>query len=311
MILEKYKYAIVGLFIYAISLFYLHFSFHQPFGESLGIFLIIGIGLSSLAWVLTKNIVKPFDKPIIKKEVWLLVALIVWVVFYLTYGSSLYDKLFPQIWLNNSQATSSIIILLKRLFVFVIVPFSIYKFFGFTLKDFGLKCAEFRFPTKKTILVFVLLSIVILLIQFFLSSRSKPIRTGQFTMTQLVTTIPICFAYIIFNVGLIEEFFFRGLLQSRFSMLLKSSIGGIVCASLIFGLAHAPGLFLRGAVSEGIQEQMPFLFWAAYSIVKMSVAGVFLGIVYNKTKNLWLVMAIHAMVDLFPNFLEFVNTWHL
>jgi len=74
---------------------------------------------------------------------------------------------------------------------------------------------------------------------------------------------------------------------------------------------HAPGLFFRGAESEGMEEQMPFLFWLAYTIVNMSVAGVFLGIVYSKTKNLWLVIAIHAMIDLLPNFAEFVQTWHL
>ena len=60
-----------------------------------------------------------------------------------------------------------------------------------------------------------------------------------------------------------------------------------------------------------MEEQMPFLFWAAYTIVYMGITGIFLGIIYYKTKNLWLVMAIHAMVDLLPNFPEFVKTWHV
>ncbi|MGZ8550098.1 MAG: CPBP family glutamic-type intramembrane protease [Chitinophagaceae bacterium] len=41
----------------------------------------------------------------------------------------------------------------------------------------------------------------------------------------------------------------------------------------------------------------------------MSVAGIFLGIVWQRTKNLWLVMAIHAMLDLLPNAGEFIRTW--
>jgi membrane protease YdiL (CAAX protease family) len=117
--------------------------------------------------------------------------------------------------------------------------------------------------------------------------------------------------YLILDAGLIEEFFFRGLLQSRLSLFLKSGVGGVVCTAIIFGLVHAPGLFLRGAAGEGMEEQMPFLFWVAYTVVYMSVAGIFLGIVYNKTKNLCLVIVIHAMFDLLPNLPEFIRGWHL
>ena len=53
-----------------------------------------------------------------------------------------------------------------------------------------------------------------------------------------------------------EEFFFRVLLQTRLSAVLKSKLGGIVLASLIFGLARAPGLYLRTAITqEGLPPQ--------------------------------------------------------
>jgi membrane protease YdiL (CAAX protease family) len=127
----------------------------------------------------------------------------------------------------------------------------------------------------------------------------------------LLIGLPLLYAWLFIEVGLIEEFFFRAVLQSRIAVLLKSPVAGIVISGLIFGLAHAPGLYLRGADSEGITEQMPFIFWAAYTISAMSVAGIFLGIVWQRTKNLYLVMALHAMVDLLPNFSEFIHTWHL
>ena len=41
------------------------------------------------------------------------------------------------------------------------------------------------------------------------------------------------------------------------------------------------------------------------------VAGIFLGIVWQRTKNLWLVMAIHAILDLLPNLEGFIKTWNL
>ena len=128
---------------------------------------------------------------------------------------------------------------------------------------------------------------------------------------QLFIGFPLCFAWLFIEAGLIEEFFFRAVLQSRIAVLLKSNIGGITISGLIFGLAHAPGLYLRGAESEGVTEQLPFIFWAAYTISAMSLAGIFLGIVWMKTKNIYLVMAIHAMVDLVPNVAEFMKTWHI
>ncbi len=46
-----------------------------------------------------------------------------------------------------------------------------------------------------------------------------------------------------------------------------------------------------------------------YSILALSVMGFFIAIIWNKTKNLWLVMAIHAFGDLLPNLPDFIKTW--
>ena len=310
MIFKKYLYIYVAIIIYIIALLYLHFSFQQPFADSLFVLFIIGICFSTVAWLSTKNLSMPLYKPNFKNEGWFLIVLIVWIIFYITFGGNLINKIFPKAWLDNPQS-SNILIFIKKIVVFVLIPFALYNSMGFTLKDFGLKNIVVKFPGKETNLIFLLLSVIILLFQYFLSNGSKPIRSGEFSALQLLTGLPLCFVYLILDAGLIEEFFFRGLLQSRLSIVLKSSVGGIVCTAVIFGLVHAPGLYLRGSESEGIQEQMPFLFWVAYTIVYMSIAGIFLGIVYNKTKNLWLVMAIHAMFDLIPNFSEFMKTWHL
>ena len=49
----------------------------------------------------------------------------------------------------------------------------------------------------------------------------------------------------------------------------------------------------------------------AYSIVTLAVSGVFLGIVWARTRNLFAVVSIHAATDLFPNLSDFVRTWGL
>jgi CAAX protease family protein len=80
--------------------------------------------------------------------------------------------------------------------------------------------------------------------------------------------------------------------------------------ALAFGLAHAPGFILRGAgLHEAIGTNPSAVDSIAYAIVVLSVAGIFFGIVWARTKNLFAVMFIHAATDLLPNFKEFVQTW--
>ncbi|MEO6456087.1 MAG: hypothetical protein ABIN97_18545, partial [Ginsengibacter sp.] len=222
-ILYKNKYFIGGLFIYIVALLYLHLVFQLPLTAFLEVFFIVGISFSCIAWVLTKNFAAPFHFPVIKKEGWLLLILVAWIAFYITYGGDLINKLIFKTWLNN-PGLAKIIIFLKKLAVFVFIPFTVYKSLGFTLKDFGLKNNDVKFSDKKSILVLVVLSIAVLLFQYFLGNGSKPLRAGQFSSVQLLTALPLCFAYLLLDAGLIEEFFFRGLLQSRLSVVLKSPV---------------------------------------------------------------------------------------
>ncbi len=87
---------------------------------------------------------------------------------------------------------------------------------------------------------------------------------------------------------MVEEFFFRALVQSR-----------LILSGLVFGLAHAPGFYLRGGGNLDNLGLHPSLFLSiGYSILVLSVSGFFLAIIWSKTKNLWLVMVIHAFGDL-------------
>ena len=310
MSLFKNIYFLFGICIYTAAVLYLHFVFQQSLPDMLTLFLIIGIGFSFIGWWMTRKLSQPLHKPRIKKEFWLVLLLVGWVIFYITYGGSLINKLLPANWIENPQ-TYSVIIFLRKLIFFVLVPFVVYKLFGFSLQDFGLTRSPVKFFSQRSIIIFFLMAIAASVFQYFFSNGAKHFRNGEFNTSQLIIGLPLCFVYLLFDAGLIEEFFFRGFLQSRSSVLLRSTAGGIIVSAIVFGLVHAPGLYLRGAGSEGIEEQLPFSFFCAYTIAYMSTAGLFLGIIYNKTKNLWLVMAIHAMVDLLPNFDDFVKTWRI
>jgi membrane protease YdiL (CAAX protease family) len=80
----------------------------------------------------------------------------------------------------------------------------------------------------------------LLAFQFFLGNAAAPILQGKFTTNQLLLGLPLCFVWLVIEVGLVEEFFFRALVQSRLAAWFKSEVSGVVLMSLAFGLAHAP-----------------------------------------------------------------------
>jgi len=72
---------------------------------------------------------------------------------------------------------------------------------------------------------------------------------------------------VVVDVGLVEEFFFRVLLQSRLATLFKSETAGIVLASLLFGIALEPGLYLHPAATQEAVGFAPSLVMAiTYSL---------------------------------------------
>lgn len=299
---------VAGLVIYIISVLYLHIFFEQPLSDFLIISLIVGVGFSFIAWLFLRKEKIANHHPAIKHELLLVILLIVWIVLYTTWGAVTINRIIPESWLNNEKINSFVIVI-RKLIVFVAVPYIIYRLVGFTNKDFGFTDSPIKFFSRRGIATIIVLSVVILLFQYFLSNGGKPIRNGGFSIQQLSLAIPLTFLWLFIEAGLVEEFFYRVILQSRISVLLKSSTAGIVISALIFGLSHAPGLYLRGAESEGVGEQLPFLFWSAYTIAFMSVASIFLAIVWQRTKNIWIVAFLHAMVDLLPNTDDFISTW--
>jgi len=82
--------------------------------------------------------------------------------------------------------------------------------------------------------------------------------------------------------------------------------------SLLFGLAHAPGLYLRtGLTQEGLPAHPPLLMAVGYSIVITSVAGFFLGVRWARTRDFGLIVLVHTMADLLPDLLPTLRSLQL
>jgi uncharacterized protein len=273
--------------------------------------IIFGVAFPLIGWVTTVR-ARPLPVTIRRSagEVALLFACLVLVTLYLVWGAALSESLVPADWLASPRG-KFLIVLVRKLIVFVAIPFLLYRtIFGYGWKDFGVQVAGLRALTGNHLLVVLVLSALILLFQYFAGSGAAPIRRGEFHASQLAIGLPLCFAWLFLEAGLVEEFFFRAVAQARLAAWFNSEISGVALMALLFGLAHAPGFILRRAgLAEAIGENPTSADAIAYAIVVLSVSGIFFGIVWARTRNLFAVMFIHAATDLLPNFKQFVSTW--
>ena len=304
---------IVGLLLYAVSFAVLLQNRNFEPGSALIVLVLFGIIFPALAWLATLRAV-PLSISVhpTAREMFVLVACIVALSLYLIGGPQWINNHLPQSWIDSARI-KFFITLAKKLIVFVLIPFAIFRFaFGYRLRDFGIQREGLRALCRNHLLMVLVVGGALLAFQFFLGNAAAPIRQGKFTAYQLLLGLPICFAWLVIEVGLVEEFFFRALVQSRLAARFKSEVSGIVLMSLAFGLAHAPGFIFRGAGTvEGLGANPSALDASAYSIVVLAVSGILFGVMWARTKNLIALMLLHAVGDLLPNFTEFVNVWQI
>jgi membrane protease YdiL (CAAX protease family) len=114
------------------------------------------------------------------------------------------------------------------------------------------------------------------------------------------------------EAGLVEEFFFRWYLQSRLAAWAGSQVSAVVMSSLVFGLAHAPGIWLRGAgLQEGLGVDPSLLTTLAYVVVTQGVAGLMFGTLWARTRSFALVVLLHGFIDAPSNAASFMDAWGL
>jgi membrane protease YdiL (CAAX protease family) len=115
-------------------------------------------------------------------------------------------------------------------------------------------------------------------------------------------------AWLSVEAGLCEEFLFRACLQSRLTAWLQSPAAAIAVTSILFGLSHWPGLYLRGGPGVDGWSTDP-LQVAAYTIATLSPLSVSLGLLWARSRSLLLVVLVHGAIDALPNAAEFVHIW--
>jgi CAAX protease family protein len=203
--------ALLGIAAFALSLAILWR--HPGFGreDAIGGLIIFGIIFPLLAWWTTLR-ARPLLLPRRRSagEMGLLFACLLGVTLYLIWGAVLSEALVPAGWLASPRV-KSLIVLIRKLIVFVAIPFLLFRIiFGYRWRDFGVQFAGLRALSGNHLLVVLVLSGLLLLFQYFAGAGAAPIRRGEFSASQLAIGLPLCFAWLFLEVGLVEEFFFRG-----------------------------------------------------------------------------------------------------
>jgi len=220
--------AIIYVAMYAASVFYLTQNHIFTFNDLLPVFAIAGVGFSFVAWLFTLGAKPiPISLSLPGAQAFVAVLLVAVVAAYLVWGSPF---VMGDAATDKSSFAYQAVALTSKLLVFVIFPFVIFQsFFKSTWSDFGLSREAWLRLLGRDGLAAIALGGAICVFQYFVGQAAEPIRSGAIAGNTLWLGLPLAFAWLMLEVGLVEEFFFHGLLQSRLAALFKSEWAGTIC----------------------------------------------------------------------------------
>lgn len=281
--------------------------------EPLFMLAIFGVALPSVAFILCRGI-EPLRVVASgnRREIVATFALVLLVVLYLVWGSNWIDATVYAV-LEETPRFEFFLTIAKKVLFFVVIPYAVLSTsFGYRWRDFGFVLPLKNALTPRVLRLIVVFFLLYLAIQFLVGQAARPVFRGDFPTLAVMIGGVLLYATLIIEVGLVEEFFFRAVVQTRLAAWLKSEAGAVVLTALIFGLAHAPGLYLRGAGAVTALGATPnLLAVVAYSIAVLSLAGLAFGVIWAKTRNIYAVILIHAWVDTLPGLPTFIETFGL
>lgn len=276
----------------------------RPLGDAIGALVVLGVLLPLVALGATARMPDPKPpQPWQRKEGILLFGLVAWIVVFLLAKGPLLAALLPT---DPDQRLQDSVNTLLKLLAFVLVPWLALRRFGFGWAQAGGPTASVR----RLLLAFAVVALASVAVQATMGSQFKRLLVGSYNDVQLLAGGTLCFIWMSIEAGVVEEFFFRWFLQSRLAAWAGSEISGIFLGALLFGLAHAPGILLRGAGAvEGLGDSPGVASTLAYVVVTQGVAGLTFGVLWSRTRSFVLVVALHGLFDALSNTASFIDTW--
>ena len=202
--------------------------------------------------------------------------------------------------LNNMLAVNA-----GRLAVFVLLPIIVMVFIiRHPISSFGWQSPFWRMLRPRHLLLLVGLGAIVIAIQIFGFGRGAFLESDVYSRDQLLIAMPLVFAWLVIQVGLIENFFFRGMLQSRLAVFLRNEWIAIFLASLLFAASGVPALLMGSETTD-----WPRI--AAEATLMVSVMGITFGYIWMRTRNLLILMLVHALGDVLLYFEPIAHTFGL
>jgi membrane protease YdiL (CAAX protease family) len=149
---------------------------------------------------------------------------------------------------------------------------------------------------KTGLLWAVLLGLLLSALQLVISRQGREIA-GMLLTPRVLYLFPLSFGVMLLTAGFTEEFFFRGVLQTRLAALLHSTWIAVVVTSILFGFYHLPYAYLNPRwPSHG---NWPAAFGAAFG--QAVPLGLILGTLFVRSRSNLLACAIlHALINSLP-----------
>lgn len=222
------------------------------------------------------------NKKLVKLIVIIAIALLVFYGVLLYFGGNIALLLYQALFYGKYGVTfiSEIVLLL---FSFIVLLIS--------------NKASILKPQGKSILYGIKRGIPIFVVSLILLASNIVTIAGE------EINIPSFISMIILSItiGMAEEFFFRGFIQSKildeYGETRKQVIISIIISGAIFGLVHLSNMLSGQDLITTLSQ-----------VLQASSLGILLGSIYYLTKNIWSVVFLHAFYD-FAILLGEVNTY--
>ena len=262
--------------------------------------LIFGLTLSAVVWVLTRKI----DAPEIvianprKESLGLMAYIAIYAVLFIGWGIGFLKQQIPP---GQAQEIATLVF---KLIVHVGLPALVIIAVGGTVRPL----LRAGIGNARWWIAFVGMAVIMFGLMVMVTPALKQIDALGLSPSAVTLLILGAWLWMSLEAGLCEEFLFRALLQSRLAAWLKSPVVAILTVSLVFALAHWPGLYFRGTVETDGYSTDPFQV-VAFTIATLPPISILFGVLWQRTKSLLMVALLHGAVNALPFTAEFHKIW--
>lgn len=193
----QYRILVGGLILYACAFAVLLLNKSFDATDAVVVLIVFGIAFPLIAWAATRRAI-PLSISVDpgKTQLIALIGYIALLSVYLVSGPQWIEQHLPSPWIDSARI-KFFVTLAKKLLVFVVVPFAIFRLgFGYRIRDFGIQRESLRALYRGHLPVVLVASGVFLAFQYFFSGGGAAFRHGHFAVYQLLLGLPLCFIWL-------------------------------------------------------------------------------------------------------------------